>query len=192
MTGPRVSQEPDYVASYLKLYAQPPATVQVTIPMGSQASGQPIPAFRNNNPGNLQFAGQQGASQGDGAWAKFDSPEAGYQALVKQIQLDQSRGLPLGAFIAKYAPPFENDTAKYVTQISAAMGVDPGTPLSHIPVGSLAAFVAHKESGSTVKNALPSSPMPAVLAPQGNQPSPQYGTPPAAMPNQRPGGGASF
>lgn len=147
----------DYVASYLKMYASPPpaSAVQVVIPQSTQATGQPQLAARNNNPGNLMFAGQQGATVGDGGFAKFNSPEEGYAALTQQIQRDQERGLPLGAFIAKYAPPYENDTNTYVAQAAHAMGVSPGIPLSHLPVSSLAKFIMQKESGSQMKDMAP-------------------------------------
>ena len=39
----------------------------------------------NNNPGNLNFAGQPGAVMGEGGFAKFPTPEAGRQALEAQI-----------------------------------------------------------------------------------------------------------
>ena len=184
--------EPDYVSSYLKMYAQPPSTVSVAIPIGTQASGQPQLAHRNNNPGNLQYAGQQGAVPGDSGFAKFETPEAGFQALIHQVSLDQTRGLPLGAFIAKYAPAYENDTARYVAQASQAMGVDPGTPLSHIPVQSLAEFIARKESGTTVKNQLPVGGPPAALQGTIGQPYGQPTNAPQAGAGTHPGSGANF
>ncbi len=191
-------QATDYVASYLKMYAPAPSAtqVQVTIPQATQASGQPQFASRNNNPGNLRFAGQQGATQGDGGFARFNSPEEGYTALLSQIQRDQDRGLPLGAFIAKYAPPYENDTAAYVNQIARSMGVSPGTPLSHLPVHALAKFMVQKESGSQVKDMLPigipaqphqgtvSSSGPIPVSPSA-APAPAYGSP-------HPGSGTFF
>jgi len=192
--GGSAQPEQDWVASYLKMYQPPPQAsgIQVTIPQAVQATGQPQPAARNNNPGNLQFAGQQGATPGDGGFARFATPEDGYVALTKQIQLDQDRGLPLGAFIAKYAPPYENDTATYVRQVSQAMGADPGTPLSHLPVHQLAKFMAQKESGSTVKDMSPlgqpitpygrtSSSGPTPVSPSA-APAPAYGS-------QHPGSG---
>lgn len=197
MTGP-MQQDQDYVASYLKMYRPPPGqnSIQVTIPQSTQATGLPQLASRNNNPGNLAFKGQPGASAGDKGFAKFDSPEAGYVALTKQIQLDQSRGLPLGAFIAKYAPAYENDTAQYVYQVTKALGVDPGTPLSHLPVHELAKFIAQKESGAQVKDMLPIGVQ--APAPQGSvtssgpipvspaaSPAPAYGA-------QHPGSGSFF
>lgn len=107
-------------------------------------------AAQNNNPGNLRFAGQAGATQGAGGFAKFSSPEAGFQALVNQIQLDASRGATLSSFINKYAPPSENNTSQYIQQAMQALGVSANTPLSQININSLSSFMAKKESGTTV------------------------------------------
>jgi len=48
--------------------------------------------------------------------------EDGFQALIYQVQLDQSRGLTLAQFVNKYAPPTENDTNLYVQQMSQWLG----------------------------------------------------------------------
>ena len=42
-------------------------------------------AYLNNNPGNLVFVGQPGASPGDGGFASFSSYNADLQALKNQI-----------------------------------------------------------------------------------------------------------
>ena len=113
----------------------------IYIPSGTLAS-------RNNNPGNLRFVGQLGATQGDGGFAKFNSPEEGYQALINQIQLDQSRGLTLAQFVNKYAPPTENNTNLYVKQMAQWMGVNENMLLSDIDINTIAENVARKESGT--------------------------------------------
>lgn len=107
-------------------------------------------AALNNNPGNLRFAHQSGATPGIGGFARFESPEAGYQALINQIQLDAGRGYTLGQYITKYAPPSENDTPLYIEQACQSLGIDPNTPLARVDVRRLAAFQARKESGTIV------------------------------------------
>lgn len=109
-------------------------------------------AYRNNNPGNLRFAGQAGATQGEGGFAKFSTPEAGYAALKAQIQLDASRGLTLGQFINKYAPPTENDTNLYINQIAQATGANANTAISQINLDTLAQAMANKESGTSISS----------------------------------------
>ena len=125
---------------------------RVEIPVIPQPSGQPQLAHRNNNPGNLRFAGQRGAQPGDKGFAQFNSPEEGYEALLQQVRKDQARGLPLGAFIAKYAPATENDTGLYIRQAAAKLNVDPGELIDKLPAEALAEFMARKESGATVQS----------------------------------------
>lgn len=119
-------------------------TASVSIPKTSNL------AYVNNNPGNLRFAGQTGATQGQGGFAKFSSPQAGLQALQKQIQLDATRGHTLASFINKYAPPTENNTSQYITQAIANLGVAKDTPISKIPVDKLAKFITLKESSTKI------------------------------------------
>ena len=109
-------------------------------------------AALNNNPGNLKFVHQAGATPGVGGFAHFPTPQDGYQALLNQIHLDSRRGYTLGQYITKYAPPSENDTALYIAQASQALAVDSNTPLSRVDFNKLAAFQARKESGTIVEN----------------------------------------
>lgn len=106
----------------------------------------------NNNPGNLKFVGQTGATSGEGGFAKFETPEAGYRALQAQIGLDAGRGLTLAAYVAKAAPQTENDTPGYTQAAVKALGVSADTPLKDIPPDKVAAFVAKQESGTTVSS----------------------------------------
>lgn len=107
-------------------------------------------AYVNNNPGNLRFASQPGAVQGEGGFAKFASPEAGAKALEAQIKLDASRGHTLASFVSKYAPPTENDTEQYIKQIAAATGTTPMTSIADIDIRKLVAAIARKESGTKI------------------------------------------
>lgn len=107
-------------------------------------------AYVNNNPGNLRYVGQAGATQGEGGFARFSSPQAGYQALKNQISLDASRGLTLSQFINKYAPPIENATSVYLSQISSRLGVNPSTKISSINLDNLAKEIARKESSTVI------------------------------------------
>lgn len=119
-------------------------SASVEIPKTSRLS------FVNNNPGNLRFAGQEGASQGEGGFAKFSSPEAGVAALTRQIKLDAGRGHTLSSFIAKFAPPTENDTNQYITQATKSLGVSNNTPIKDIPLDKLTKFMALKESSTKI------------------------------------------
>ena len=66
------------------------------------------------------------------------------------MKLDQSRGETLGQYIAKFAPPGQNNTAQYTQQAAQALGVNPNAPLSSIDANKIAQFQAQKESGTQV------------------------------------------
>lgn len=89
-------------------------------------------SYRQNNPGNLVYIGQAGAVMGERGKAKFASYAAGEAELVRQVKLDASRGLTVEQFIYKYAPPFENDTEKYIRDLEQEMGISRGQTLDSI------------------------------------------------------------
>ena len=84
--------------------------------------------IRNNNPGNLNFAGQKGAVLEPGPnarFARFPTPEAGLEALRNQLcryivrdGIDTVAGI-----IGKWAPPCENDTAAYIRSVARSLNV---------------------------------------------------------------------
>ena len=110
-------------------------------------------AGKNNNPGNLRFVGQAGASKGQGGFASFVTPEAGYQALLNQINLDASRGLTVAQFVNKYAPPSENNTGQYISQFITKLGCSSSDKLSNLDMGKVGEFMAMKESGTKISSA---------------------------------------
>lgn len=91
-------------------------------------------AYINNNPGNLIYAGQAGATQGPGGFAVFDSYDDGLAALDNQIQLYASRGLTISQMTAIYAPAGQgsNDPTSYANDIAGALGVSPDTALTDL------------------------------------------------------------
>lgn len=89
----------------------------------------------NNNPGCLQYAGQAGTTGVRNGFAVFSSLDAGWAALKRQIEIDAGRGLTLESFIYKYAPPNENPTAKYLSNVASWLGISPSTPLSDVVAG---------------------------------------------------------
>ena len=108
----------------------------------------------NNNPGNLRFIGQAGASQGEGGFAKFESPQAGYQALVNDLTAKQSgksrTGLTgnstLKELMNVYAPPVENDTGAYVNELAKRLGISINKKIKDIDIMKLAMEIASIES----------------------------------------------
>lgn len=93
----------------------------------------------NNNPGNLKYAKQAGATGADEkGFAKFPDYKTGLDALNKQIQLDASRGLTIQQFADKYAPASDhNDPKGYAARLAAATGHDVNSRLSGDSLDSL-------------------------------------------------------
>lgn len=83
--------------------------------------------IRNNNPGNLNYVGQEGATKEDGPngrFAVFRSAEEGLRALANQLRMYGSRGInSVRAIISKFAPPSENNTQAYIGSVSKGLGI---------------------------------------------------------------------
>ena len=73
-------------------------------------------AFRNHNPGNIEHTG--------GAMRVYGTALEGFQALVDDIVMNA--GKKLADFIAKYAPPNENNTSLYLQVVSTLSGIGEG------------------------------------------------------------------
>jgi hypothetical protein len=72
------------------------------------------------NPGNLR---PSGASTG---FQNFSSPEEGLAALDKNLQNYGGQGVnTVSTIINKWAPPSENNTAAYISDVSKRLGVSP-------------------------------------------------------------------
>jgi hypothetical protein len=108
---------------------------------------------KNNNPCNLRFAGQvEATGPDDEHFAIFKDAPAGFRAAHAQIKLDQERGKTVGQFIAKYAPPNENNTSQYLEFVCDQMACRTTDPLSDLSPYALAGVMAQEE-GYYVKEA---------------------------------------
>ena len=89
-------------------------------------------AYQNNNPGNLIYVGQSGATQGVGGFAAWPTYQDGYNALIAQIQNYANRGLTIDQMMNIYAPASQagNDPTAYANQIANALGVSPDTTVA--------------------------------------------------------------
>lgn len=148
-------------------------------------SQEPL-SIRNNNPGNLRFANQPGATQGEGGFARFETPEAGLAAMQKQIELDtQTRGLTLDRFLNKYAPPSENKTQNYINFVAKKTGLDPTKPVPAERIADVQRAMIEMEGGPrslsyfmTTRTAeAPSPGQVASATPQATRPTVQVGGP---------------
>lgn len=128
----------------------PPSTVSTIASTIQQVEGYIPPnaqypngtlAYQNNNPGNLRYVGQAGATQGAGGFAKFPSYDAGVAALQNQIQIYAGQGLTIQQMMNIYAPASDgNDPNSYANTIASALGVSADTPLQSLSDDQLASI----------------------------------------------------
>ncbi len=87
---------------------------------------------RNNNPGNIKTGqGWKGVVTNDGTFDIFSDDTWGLRALAMDLQAKVNRGLTtIRQIITEYAPPSENDTAKYIAAVSAQSGIGPDDQLT--------------------------------------------------------------
>lgn len=98
--------------------------------------------IRNNNPGNLNFVGQNGAqleSHATPRFAKFQTAFDGFSALGKQIKayyngtskaVGYQKLQSVEDIISRFAPPKENNTQAYINKLSKTLGVGRGETLN--------------------------------------------------------------
>ncbi|MFL9943738.1 hypothetical protein [Paraburkholderia graminis] len=115
--------------------ASAPASTPAPAPAPASTSGSGAYAgnphdprgIRNNNPGNLNFVGQDGATKEGGAngrFAVFQTAEAGLHALADQLRRYGTRGInSVRAIISKFAPASENNTQAYIGSVSKGLGI---------------------------------------------------------------------
>ena len=100
-------------------------------------------SFRNNNPGNIWDGIGKGKTAriwpdtpiDDKGFLVFATYAAGRALLERQIQINVDRGATLAALIARWAPPSENDTAKYIADVSKWTGIPADAVLSRYQDG---------------------------------------------------------
>lgn len=94
-----------------------------------------------------------GLRKANGAFRKFKTPEAGYNALVNDIEIKQSgrskvidSTATLEEFIKIYVPSFENHTMKYLRILVDSLQVPKCTPIIEINKHSLAKYILMLEN----------------------------------------------
>lgn len=112
---------------------------------------------RNNNPGNLNFAGQHGASleRPGGRFARFETAYDGLRAIARQLMLYAGRGLnTVEKIITTWAPPSDgNNTPAYIAAVSRQLGVNPRAVLNVSDPQTMSALVnsiVHHENGRNI------------------------------------------
>lgn len=119
---------------------------------------------KNNNPGNLKFAGQNGAINSNG-FAKFPTMEDGWRALYRQVSLDADRGDTIETFIkgedgtGGYS---EDNQDEYIQLITSRLGVPADTPISELnqqalvtAIGIMEGTISHNEFAPSLESLNP-------------------------------------
>jgi len=93
----------------------------------------------DNNPGDLDFLGQLGATQA-GRFAKWPTPAQGITGLFRQVWLQVAGGQTLRQIINQWAPATENNTTAYLENVLKWTGLPADTPILQLlpPLVSLA------------------------------------------------------
>lgn len=176
-----------------------PGRTSVTTTDGRNVTVTGDRAMRNNNPGNIEYgnyARSQGAIGTDSRFAVFPDRVTGTKAQAGLIFDSKGyRNLSLREAIAKYAPSFENNTARYAATVAAVSGVSLDTKMKDIPAdkrmavvgamqaveGNTSAKVFDPITGEHIATIDATSPMTPA-----NAPTPFGPSTPAAMAQARP------
>lgn len=84
---------------------------------------------RNNNPGDLEHAPGE-AHTTSSPIGSFPTVDEGWQRLEDQLLLYADRGYTMEHLAEVYAPPSENNTARYLNFLCTGLGCDPQTLVS--------------------------------------------------------------
>ena len=139
------------LTEYVEKYGPTPSATPSKLPndVGTAGGGR---ARRNNNPGNLKYVGQKGATKGEDGFAVFPTPFDGMKAMRRQLFMDvspQGRNLNLTDFITKYAPPSDNnDTAAYIAFVAKEMGIGETDNISGDQLTALQTAMIKMEAGN--------------------------------------------
>jgi len=116
-----IGQRPQEAAPRPSLAANAPQT-----PIAEGAAK----GIRNNNPGNLEYAGQPYALPKTGRFAQFATQGQGLYNLGRQVELYYSRGKDtVREIVSTYAPANDNNTEAYIASVSKQMGISPDDKL---------------------------------------------------------------
>lgn len=124
------------------LLAVNPAPPVLSVADGRPPSSSVNPrarSVRNNNPWNLRYAGQRGATRAGDNFAAFSTPEEGLLAADRQLKLYASgksraaKGKPLTTLrniISVASPKSENDTTQMIRDASRELQTSPDSQLN--------------------------------------------------------------
>ncbi len=97
-------------------------------------------AWRNNNPGNIEygkFAKAHGAIGSDGRFAIFPDEATGKEAIKDLMQTKNYKDLSVTDAVHRYAPSFENDTGAYINAVTKDANIDASSTIGSLSDGQL-------------------------------------------------------
>ena len=119
-------------------------------------------AWRNNNPGNLEygkFARNHGAIGTDGRFAIFPDTATGFKAMASLLATNSYQKLTIEGAINRYAPPNENNVENYLKSIERQTGFLRSTPMNKLSKDNLLnlakAMAKHEGNMSGKKRLVP-------------------------------------
>ena len=119
-------------------------------------------AWRNNNPGNLEygkFARNHGAIGTDGRFAIFPDTATGFKAMASLLATNSYQKLTIEGAINRYAPPNENNVENYLKSIERQTGFLRSTPMNNLSKDNLLnlakAMAKHEGNMSGKKRLVP-------------------------------------
>jgi hypothetical protein len=99
----------------------------------AQEEGFGIPGAlptRNNNPGDLRHSPHSFHTGDPNAIGQIDTVADGWSDLERQLTLYAERGMTLQQAIYEFAPPTENDSARYLAYVCDGLGFPPSTSVA--------------------------------------------------------------
>ena len=86
---------------------------------------------RSHNPGDLRHSPHSfHTADAPDAIGQIDTPQDGWQDLVRQLNLYAARGMTIAEAIYEFAPPSENNSAAYLSYVANGLGVSATTLVS--------------------------------------------------------------
>ena len=111
----------------------------------------------NRNPGNIRrsatkYLGEVAPSR-DAAFKQFETMAWGYRAMFVLLHTYRVRYriATLHGMIARWAPPFENDTGAYLRTVARQSGIDPDAAIDtrdRPTMTRIVAAISHVENGT--------------------------------------------
>ncbi len=124
LRGTNLAGKGDLIANLSKQYKIPAELALAMFRKEANFAASGSLAQRNNNPGNIRFVGQEGATRGAGNFARWNSLDKGIEAYFKLLDKGYRSFVDRkdwAGLINKYAPPIENDSNLYTRQITQWM-----------------------------------------------------------------------